>query len=121
RGPQSRAIAAKKDLAQLGICASQGEMAAQIALGDMYKGGNGVPRDDQAALDQYLQAAEQEDPIGQIKLGALYQYSQAFPRTMAQSLNWYLLVKIADFYYNGRSVAKDFAQAMVKYRKAADQ
>ncbi|KAK5820680.1 hypothetical protein F5H01DRAFT_378071 [Linnemannia elongata] len=131
RGSQNTTIAAKKDLAQLGISASQGEAAAQVALGDMYRDGNGVPRDDQAAFDWYLQAAEQGDPIGQIRLGELYQYGQGVPQDYAQSLDWYLLAanrgniraqrEIADLYYNGRGVTKDYVQAMVWYRKAADQ
>ncbi|KAG0054075.1 hypothetical protein BGZ89_002740 [Linnemannia elongata] len=131
RESQNPTIAAKKDLAQLGISASQGDAAAQVALGDMYRDDNGVPRDDQAAFHWYLQAAEQGDPIGQIRLGELYQYGQGVPQDYAQSLDWYLLAanrgniraqrEIADFYYNGRGVTKDYAQAMVWYRKAADQ
>ncbi|KAG0275942.1 hypothetical protein BGZ96_003552 [Linnemannia gamsii] len=131
RGPQSPTSAAKKDLAQLGISAMQGDAAAQVALGDMYRDGNGVPRDDQAALDWYRLAAEQEDPIGQIRLGELYMYGQGVPQDYAKSLDWYLLAanrgiiraqrEMADFYYNGRGVAKDYVQAMVWYRKAADQ
>ncbi|KAF9916039.1 hypothetical protein FBU30_001576 [Linnemannia zychae] len=131
RGSQSPTIAAKEDLTQLRISASQGDGAAQIALGDMYRDGNGVPRDDQAAFGWYSQAAEQGDPIGQIRLGELYQYGQGVPQDYAKSLAFYLLAanrgiiraqrEIADFYYNGRGVDKDYVQAMIWYRKAADQ
>ncbi|KAG0275349.1 hypothetical protein BGZ95_008900 [Linnemannia exigua] len=131
RGPQSPAVAAEKDVAQLGISASRGDSAAQIALGDMYRDGNGVPRDDQSAFDWYHQAAEQGDPIGQIRLGELYQYGQGVPQDYEKSLEYYLMAanrgciraqrEVADFHYNGRGVPKDYVKAMGWYRKAADQ
>ncbi|KAG0375537.1 hypothetical protein BGX24_008962 [Mortierella sp. AD032] len=131
RGPQSPTNATEKDLVQLGISASQGDSAAQIALGDMYRDGNGVPQDDQAAFGWYLPAAEQGDPIGQIRLGELYMYGQGVPQDYEKSLEWYLLAanrgciraqrEVADFYYNGRGVTQDYVRAMAWYRKAADQ
>jgi hypothetical protein len=133
RGPQSAtsSVDPTKDLAQLGISASQGDKKAQVTLGDIYRDGRGVPQDNQAAVDWYLKAAEQGDPAGQHRLGDLYQYGQGVEQDYTKALNWYLMAansgnvrsqrEIADFYYNGRGVTKDYSQAMVWYRKAADQ
>lgn len=116
RRPQSPTSAGKKDLAQLGISAMQSDAAAQVTLGDMYKDSNDFPRNDQTALDWYLQAAEQGNPVGETRLGELYMYGQGVPQDYAQSLVRYLKAanhgsipgqrEMTDFYYNGRAMCR---------------
>ncbi|KAF9974067.1 hypothetical protein BGZ73_002656 [Actinomortierella ambigua] len=117
--------------AQLIDSASKGDATAQIALGDKYRDGEGAPRDDQAALGWYRQAAKQENPIGEVRLGEMYMYGQGVPHDYLQSYNWFhqsanrgcirAQREMADFHHNGRGVPKDHGKAMFWYRKAADQ
>jgi len=75
--------------------AEQGQALAQYNLGQMYRDGHGVPKDDQQAVAWYRKAAEQGVADAQYNLGVMYA--------------------------NGRGVAKDEQLAVAWYRKAAEQ
>ncbi|KAG0276039.1 hypothetical protein BGZ96_003496 [Linnemannia gamsii] len=96
RAPQSTTTKASKgmDLVQLSIRASQGDTSAQVALGDMYKGGRGVKQDYQTAMDWYLLAANQGDPVGQRKVGLLYYKGLGTTQDYSTAMNWF--IKAAD-------------------------
>jgi hypothetical protein len=49
--------------------AEAGDIGAQTALADRYRDGNGVPRDDKAAMALYERAAIKGDPVAQHRLG----------------------------------------------------
>ena len=55
------------------LAAEQGDADAQKVLGDMYKQGQGVPRDYQEALKWYRLAAEQGNAKAQHNLGVMYE------------------------------------------------
>ncbi|KAG0204731.1 hypothetical protein BGX33_008304 [Mortierella sp. NVP41] len=95
RVPQEPVPSAAKDFSHMMVSASLDDKDAQVTLGDMYKDGQGIPQDYQAAMDCYLKAAAQGDATAQYNIGALY--------------------------HNGQGVPQDFSQAMAWYRKASDQ
>ncbi|KAF9541647.1 hypothetical protein EC957_002888 [Mortierella hygrophila] len=71
--PQDETAAKDMDLMQTMIHANQGDVHAQVALGDRYKDGREVHQDHHAALDWYLKAAEQHHPRAQYNIGLLYE------------------------------------------------
>ncbi|KAF9540315.1 hypothetical protein EC957_004393 [Mortierella hygrophila] len=133
RAPQSATtdVPIEKDLTQLSISASLGDMSAQVALGNMYADGEGVLQDYQSAMDWYLKAANQGDPIGQRRVGFLYHRGLGISRSYSTALEWF--IKAADqgdadaqysvgvMYDRGDGVPQDFAKAMEWYRISANQ
>ena len=84
-----------QDMATTKQKAEQGDAAAQLFLGILYKDGQGVPQDYAQAAIWFRKAAEQGDAGAQFMLGASYA--------------------------NGKGVPQDYAQAAVWFRKAAEQ
>ncbi|KAF9112287.1 hypothetical protein BGX30_007335, partial [Mortierella sp. GBA39] len=110
------------DVAQTGINASLGDKNAQVALGDMYRDGMGVPQDYQAAMDWYLKAVQQGDAAGQQRVGGLYDEGIDVSQNHLIAIEWYL--KDAEQGYAeaqhsigvlcnlGRGVSQDYSQEM---------
>ncbi|KAK3815786.1 MAG: hypothetical protein JOS17DRAFT_820855 [Linnemannia elongata] len=135
RAPQSESATTnalkERDLVQLSIGASQGNTSAQVALGDVYSDGEGVPQDHQSAMDWYLMAANQGDPTGQRRVGFLYHGGLGVLQSYSTALEWF--IKAADqgdpgaqynigmLYDRGQGVEQDFTQAMQWYLKATKQ
>ncbi|KAF9541638.1 hypothetical protein EC957_002879 [Mortierella hygrophila] len=71
--PQDETAAKDMTLMQTMIHANQGDVHAQVALGDRYKDGREVHQDHHAALDWYLKAAEQHHPRAQYYIGLMYE------------------------------------------------
>ncbi|KAG9062203.1 hypothetical protein KI688_006535 [Linnemannia hyalina] len=71
--PQDETAAKDMDLMQTMIHAYQGDVHAQVALGDRYKDGREVHQDRHTALDWYLKAAERHHPRAQYNIGLLYE------------------------------------------------
>ncbi|KAF9128143.1 hypothetical protein BGX30_014443, partial [Mortierella sp. GBA39] len=96
RAPQSTTtdVLIEKDLAQLSIGASLGDMSAQVALGNLYADGEGVLQDYQSAMDWYLKAANQGDLVGQRRMGFLYHRGLGVSRSYSTALEWF--IKAAD-------------------------
>ncbi len=65
-----------------------GDTKVQLALGDAYARGEGVPRDRRAAAEFYTQAARQGDPEGQVRLGTAYLYGGGVARDSKMSEYW---------------------------------
>ncbi|KAG0278741.1 hypothetical protein BGZ96_002253, partial [Linnemannia gamsii] len=65
RAPQEPTSGIARDFAETLMKAALGDKDAQVAVGDMYRDGQGVAQDYQAAMDWYLKVAEQKDPVGQ--------------------------------------------------------
>ncbi|KAF9328213.1 hypothetical protein BGZ91_001103 [Linnemannia elongata] len=131
RASQVPAAVISKDITHTIFKANFGDEDAQVALGDMYKDGNGVPQDYQAAMDWYLRAAEQGNADAQRKVGVLYVYGLGVKQDYSTALIWYL--KSADqgnaqaqsniglFYRFGQGVPLDYAEAMEWFLMAAGQ
>ncbi|MBI3148540.1 MAG: sel1 repeat family protein [Betaproteobacteria bacterium] len=82
-------------LKELTPLAEQGEMKAQLLLGDMYSGVRGVPQDHAKAAFWYRKAADQGSAPAQTSLGVMYE--------------------------KGIGVKQDEREAVSLYQKAAEQ
>lgn len=74
RAPQESVSAGNNDFTETVMNARHGDAHAQVALGDLYRLGQGFQQSYQTAMDWYLKAAEQGDPVGQRRVGALYDH-----------------------------------------------
>ena len=111
--------------------AKQGDATAQLALGEMFDTGKGVPQDFGQAVLWYRKAADQGAPLAQLSLGMMYHAGEGVPQDYSKAAEW--LRKAADqgnseaqhalavLYDNGRGVPKDSTQAALWYLKAAEQ
>jgi TPR repeat protein len=76
--------------ATLLVQATGGDAAAQVAVGESYQVGKGVPKDLQQAAAWYQKAADKKDIAGELHLAALYRDGgKGFARDMAQAAEWY--------------------------------
>jgi len=111
--------------------AMQGDALAQLMLGDIYKNGRGVPKDESMGYFWTRKAAMQGDARGQAALGALMQAGSGTPRDDAGAVPWleksaqqgYVLAQMAlgSVYLNGQGAKKDEEKAVFWLRKAAAQ
>lgn len=70
--------------------ATAGDAAAQVAVGESYASGSGVPQDYNAAAEWYRKAADKGDLAGELHLAALYRDGgKDFDRDMVQAAQWY--------------------------------
>ncbi|KAF9273827.1 hypothetical protein BGZ88_003486, partial [Linnemannia elongata] len=132
-GPQiaTTDVPVEMDTAQTSISASHGDKYAQVALGDMYRDGKGVPQDYQAAMDWYLKAVAQGDAAGQQRVGRLYAEGYGVPQNYSIAMDWYLKAaeqgysaaqhSIGFLHSSGQGVPQDHVKAMNWYLKAANQ
>ncbi|OAQ31240.1 HCP-like protein [Linnemannia elongata AG-77] len=132
-GPQSATtnVPMQWDVVQMSISDSHGDKDAQVAIGDMYRDGKGVPQDYQAAMDWYLKSADQGHAAGQERVGALYGEGFGVPQNYSTAMEWYLESaeqeyaaaqdQIGELYDHGRGVPRDYGRAMEWYLKAASQ
>ncbi|KAG0042620.1 hypothetical protein BGZ89_006809 [Linnemannia elongata] len=121
----------EKDIAQTSISASRGDKYAQVALGDKYRDGKGVPRDYQAAMYWYLKAVEQGDGAGQQRVGDLYAKGLGVSQKYSIAMDWYLKAaeqghaesqyRIGLLYRHGQGVPQNYKQALEWHLKAANQ
>ncbi|KAF8929507.1 hypothetical protein BGZ47_001014 [Haplosporangium gracile] len=108
-----------------------GDKAAQVALGEIYKNGQGIEQDYAAAMTWYLNAAVQGDANAQCNVAYFFEDGLGTPQNYTQAKEWYQ--KAADqghvvaqcnlgyMYEHGRGLLQDYSQAMMWYLKAADQ
>ncbi len=111
--------------------ARAGDPLAQIMMGDLYRNGHGVPRDDRMSYMWVRKAADQGDARGQAALAALMQAGRGTPRDDAGALVWLQKsaqqgfaigqVALGFAYLNGRGTPKDENKAVLWLRKAAAQ
>jgi len=69
--------------------ADQGNAEAQYALGFMYDGGQGVPKNYARAAKWWRLAADQGHTFAQYNLGTLYDNGNGVPQNKAEALKWY--------------------------------
>ena len=117
-------------IADLRARAGQGDLTAQVALGDIYAEGDGVPQDDAEAMRWYRLVAEQGNAEAQLALGGMY-FSGRGVEDAAEGVRWWRLAAeqghlpaqtgLGGRYFDGRGVAQDEAEAVRWYRLAAEQ
>lgn len=110
--------------------AEQGNASAQFYLGEMYRLGRGVPKDEQQAAEWWRKAGEQGDTYAQTKLGMAYILGRGVPKDEQQGIAWFrkaaeqghaeALYIIGTLYFSGTGVPKDRQQANAWIRKAAE-
>ena len=71
--------------------AGRGRAAAQLSLGAIYRGREGVPQDDAEALKWFRRAANQGDWIAQSNLGHCYEEGRGAPQDFVEACKWYNL------------------------------
>ena len=104
------------------VKANSGDAAAQVAVGESYEAGKGVPKDLNQAAAWYQKAADKNNMSGELHIAALYRDGgKGFARDMAQAAVWYQ--KAADqgdveaqatmgtLYSMGQGVAVNYAEA----------
>ena len=69
--------------------AEQGDVDAQLALGDMYSDGRGVEKDFKGAAKWYRKAAEQGDVGSQSELGGMYSKGEGVEQDFKEAAKWY--------------------------------
>jgi len=70
--------------------ANSGDAAAQVAVGESYAAGTGVPRDYKLAAEWYQKAADKGNIAGQLHLAVLYRDGgNGFERDMTRAAEWY--------------------------------
>lgn len=102
-------------VALLHKAAEQGDAIAQFQLGGKYENGyvwEGVSQDYQQALSWYRKAAEQGHAKAQYRLGQIFE-TGLVAHSSESALKWML--------EKNQSVKQDHAQAMIWYRRAAEQ
>jgi len=108
-------------------CADMGNDDCQLAIGQLYEFGDGVPKDERQAAAWYRKSADQGNPIGQKTLGLLYELGKGVPENWAEAFRLYS--KGADkfqdsafamgrMYEFGMSVPQNRATAIQWFKKA---
>ena len=119
-------------MAELLVRATNGDASAQCALGKMYVGGDGVPKDVAEGAKWLRKAADQEDAKAQYLLGlVLFEGLGGTPQDAAEGAKWTRLAaeKGSDeaqhmlglAYLVGQGVPQDAAEGIKWVRKAADE
>ncbi len=70
-------------------CADMGNDDCQLAIGQLYEFGNGVPKDARQAAAWYRKSADQGNLIGQKTLGLLYELGKGVPENWAEAVRLY--------------------------------
>ena len=109
--------------------ADQGDARAQYNLGLMYRNGNGI-QDDVEAAKWFRKAAENGDIKAQHNLGMMYTYGEGVEQDYAEAVKWYR--KAADkgyamaqfnlglMYHDGEGVKQNRTVAKEWFGKACD-
>lgn len=113
--------------------ADLGDAEAQFILGEDYYGGRGVPRDKEAAIQWYQQAAERGHLQAQLYLATMYSSGEASASKPNYGVAAYWFRMAADqgdanaqgnlgiMYRNGDGVIQDYAEAVRLCSAAADK
>ena len=107
-----------------------GDKHSMIELAEIYKKGEGVPRDYLKAAEWYRKAAEQGSTIGQIELAEMYLEGKGVPQDCAEAVKWfrraaeqdicYAQGQLGQMYYNGLGVKQDYVEAAKWFEKASN-
>lgn len=68
---------------------AQGSAGAYVNIGYMYKHGQGVEKDYQAALEWFMKTAEYNDATAWYNLAIMYHYGEGRPVDLRQALDLY--------------------------------
>jgi uncharacterized protein len=113
--------AAAGEIVETKAKAEAGDIAAQLELAKIHEKGEGVVRDQKAAISWYVKAAEQGNEEAQMYLAALYIRGERVPKNSTEAAKWYSLAaeqgnvtaqcQIGRMHMMGAGVPKDDVQA----------
>lgn len=115
------------------MAAQNGSAEAQLALGNIYFQGAGVPQNPTEAAKWYRMAAQNGHPDAPEQLGSLYKYGDlSLEKNYAEAAKWYLkaadngdtisLVNVGYLYHSGGpGLKQDYSQAAAFFRMAAEK
>ena len=121
----------EKIAASISKMAKNRDRCAQLVLGNMYRNGEGVERDENKAVKWYRKAAEQGDGNAQYNLGLMYEMGRGIYRDEKKAVKCYRRAAeqglaraqlcLGLMYECGTGVEQDDTKAAAWYRKAAEQ
>lgn len=117
-------------LKQLIKAAEEGDIDAQLELGNLYEDGEQVERNYDEAFKWYEKAAKQGNAYAQFAMGDMYYDEFHKKKTNSIGVRWfkkaaaqgneYAMEKLGDAYYHGGGVRRNYEEAVKWYKKAAD-
>ncbi len=127
--PAKRPVAAARRAEQTAVAPPAMAGAEDMRLARAYEKGEGVAKDEAAAVCHYQAAAGQNNAEAQFALGYRSAHGLGLPRNDVEAVRWYRLAaasnhppaqnNLAMMYAVGRGVARDDATAMYLFRTAA--
>jgi TPR repeat protein len=131
---QLRAQAVNGDAAsfeQLKSEAQRNDLAAQVALGEIYRDGQGIPQDLSAALHWFNKAAARSEPQSQFNIGMLYHEGKGVEHDATKAVQWWRKAAKQEHaeaqymlgcaHHEGEGIPATPDQAAQWFRKAAKQ
>lgn len=114
------------------LAAKQGDIGAEVALGDMYAKGTGVRQNYSRAAEFYGAAARGgRNPEAEFHLGELYFFGRGFPQDSTAAVDWFRKAALdghagaqsvmGSMYEQGFGVDKSPVDAFVWYTLAAER
>ena len=110
--------------------AKEGNSDAMTWLGNLYKDGIGVGRDNCKAMSWYVKAADIGNAVAMCNIGWMYDKGLGVDQNYDQAMRWYIkasdlknsgaMFNIGKMYEEGKGVGRDYSEAMSWYVKAAD-
>ena len=111
--------------------ADQNFIKAEIALGDAYAFGSGVPQSYEQAALWYTKAAQKGDPVAANDLGVLYHLGLGVTRSNSRSIEWFgraagkglaaAQFALGYMYQTGQGLQRDLSRAAKFHLAAAQQ
>ena len=90
-GKPEQPLPAGVDLQALRRAAKQGDATARHRLGELYRDGAGLVRNERKAVDWFRQAAEQGYAPAQTSLGWMYMYGRGVAQDDKEAMKWFRL------------------------------
>lgn len=111
--------------------AEKGESHNQYLLGEMYRLGYRVPKNNKMALKWFRDAAEQEHNEAQCLLGIMYAQGIGVEQDYQQAISWFeksvdhfnarAMLELGILYQEGKGLPKDFEKAVSLFQDSAER
>ncbi len=119
-----------QSITELKSKAEDGDVQAQLALANAYHLGEGVPKDEEKAVQWWEKAAEQGNVSAQVSLGGVYSLGAGVPKNYAAAVRWWKKAaeqgdvnaegNLGTAYGLGMAVPKDEVESVRWHTKAAE-
>lgn len=119
-----------QEVAELRAKAESGDAVAQVRLGEAYRKGAGVPKNEELAYKWIRKAAEQGNAQAEDDLGTIYRLGEGVARDKNEAVHWYKkaahhgsaagMFNLGTCYYNGDGVSSNEYTAYVWFLLAQE-